>query len=69
MVYNTQNYWVSGICLLFGILKYERTQPFGSWICFRPQGRWETPKMLVPLERVNLNYWTFGHMDNCHINT
>jgi hypothetical protein len=33
--------------------KYERTQRFGNCICLRPKmKRWETPTLLVPLERV-----------------
>jgi hypothetical protein len=38
MVYNTQNYWVFGLCSSSGILE-NRKQRFGNWICFRPQVR------------------------------
>jgi hypothetical protein len=38
MVYNTQNYWVFGLCSSSGILK-PRTQRFENWIYFRPQVR------------------------------
>jgi hypothetical protein len=31
---------------------------FGNWICFHPQVRWETPTLLGPLERADLNHWT-----------
>jgi hypothetical protein len=36
MVYNTQNYWVVGLCPPSGILE-ARKQRFGNWICFRSQ--------------------------------
>jgi hypothetical protein len=36
MVYNTQNYWVSGLCLLSRILN-ARKQHSGNWICCHPQ--------------------------------
>jgi hypothetical protein len=50
MVYNTQDYWVFGLCSSSGILKHRRTQHFGNFICFRP--------LLGPLERANLSHWT-----------
>jgi hypothetical protein len=31
MVYNTQNYWLFGLCPLSGILKTKK-QHFGNWI-------------------------------------
>jgi hypothetical protein len=37
MVYDIQDYLVSGLCPSSGILKNRRTQRFGNWICFRPQ--------------------------------
>jgi hypothetical protein len=37
--------------------EHLRTQRFGNRICFRPQVRgWETPTLLGPLERANLNH-------------
>jgi hypothetical protein len=37
---------------------HERTQRFGNWICFHPQMKGgETPTLLGPLERPNLNHW------------
>jgi hypothetical protein len=36
MVYNTQNYWSSGLCPKTDINK-TRTRRFGNWICFRHQ--------------------------------
>jgi hypothetical protein len=38
--------------------KYNKTQRFGNWICFRPQVRGlKTTTLLGPLERANLNQW------------
>jgi hypothetical protein len=54
MLYNTHNYWVLGLCPLSAILK-TRKQTFGNWICFLPQVMGETPTVLDPLERANLN--------------
>jgi hypothetical protein len=51
-VYNTQNYWVSGLCPSSRILN-TRKQSFGNWICFRPQ----TSALLGPLETASLNHW------------
>jgi hypothetical protein len=48
MVYNTQNYWVLGLCPSSVILETIK-QRFGKWICFRPQVRGETPTLLRPL--------------------
>jgi hypothetical protein len=44
------------------IVLYSRKQKirrFGNWICFCPQVRGKTPTQLGPLERANLNHWTF----------
>jgi hypothetical protein len=57
MVYNTQNHWVCGLCPLPGILDDQKTEPFGSWICFRLQVKGGRHLLLGPLERVNLNHW------------
>jgi hypothetical protein len=37
MVYNTQRYWVFGLCPSSGFFlnNSEKTQRFGNWICFR----------------------------------
>jgi hypothetical protein len=40
--YETQNYWVFGLCPTFDILNNYRTQHFGNRICFRPQVREDT---------------------------
>jgi hypothetical protein len=40
MVYNTQNYWISGLYSSSGVLNNKITQLFGNFICFRPQVRW-----------------------------
>ena len=33
------------------------TRRFGNWSCFRPQVKGETPTLLRPLDRANLNHW------------
>jgi hypothetical protein len=58
MVYDTQNYWVLDVSIVRHSKKHERSQRFGNWICFHPQVRGETPTLLGPLERANLNHWT-----------
>jgi hypothetical protein len=44
MVYNTQRYWVFGLCpsSVFLLNNNEKTQRFGNWICFSPQVREDT---------------------------
>jgi hypothetical protein len=37
--------------------KYKEAQRFRNWIYFRPQVRGETPTLLGPLEKANLNHW------------
>jgi hypothetical protein len=37
--------------------KNWKTQLFGNWICFHVQVSRETPPLLGPLERANLNHW------------
>jgi hypothetical protein len=54
MVYNTQNYWASGVCPPPGILKIRKH----NVICLRFHVMRERPTMFGPLERVKLNYWT-----------
>jgi hypothetical protein len=54
MVYNTQNYWVFGLCPSSGILK-TREYNISETGCFLPQVKGETPTLLCPLERANLN--------------
>jgi hypothetical protein len=55
MVYNTQSYWVFGLCASSDILKSRKHGNFGNWICFRPQVRREKTTPLGLLERTNLN--------------
>jgi hypothetical protein len=42
--------------------KYQKTQSFGNWVCFRSKVKmgWggETSVLLSLLERANLNHWT-----------
>jgi hypothetical protein len=59
MVSNAQDYWVSGLCLSSGLLntlveniKFRKLDLFPS----SGEGR-ETPTLLDPLERANLNHW------------
>jgi hypothetical protein len=43
MVYNTQRYWVFGLCPSSGyFLNNNEKTRFGNWICFRPQVREDT---------------------------
>jgi hypothetical protein len=44
MVYNTQRYWVFGLCPSSGFFlnNNEKIQRVGNWICFRPQVREDT---------------------------
>jgi hypothetical protein len=47
------------LCPLSSILKNIKQQRFGNWISFHPQVKgWETPTLLGPLKRANLNPWT-----------
>jgi hypothetical protein len=57
MEYNTQNYWVSGLCPSRGILNnfnavFRKLDPFSS----SGEGR-EAPTLMGPLDRANLNHW------------
>jgi hypothetical protein len=58
-MYNTQNRWVSGLYLSYGILSNYITQNFGNKVCARPQARGlKTPTLLRSLERANFTHWT-----------
>jgi hypothetical protein len=58
MVYNTHNYWVSGLCSLSRILGTIKTTFWKLDLCpSSGEGR-KTPAVLSPLERSNLNHWT-----------
>jgi hypothetical protein len=57
MVYNTQNYWVLGLCPSSGILQ-TRKHNVSETGCVSVLRWGETPIQLGPLERVNLNHWT-----------
>jgi hypothetical protein len=51
MVYNTQDYWVFGLCQSSGI---QMNTEFRNLDLFPPSGEgWETPTLLGPLERAN----------------
>lgn len=55
MVYNNWDCSVFGLCPSSHMLKNTK-QHFGKWISFHSQVRgWETPTVLSPLERANLN--------------
>jgi hypothetical protein len=56
MVYNTRDSWVFGLCPSSGILK---NTTFRKLDLFPSAGKgWETPALLGPLERANLNHWS-----------
>jgi hypothetical protein len=58
MMYNTQNYWVFGLCPSYGILDTRRYDVSETGY-IRPQlGGRETPTLLGPLEGANLNHWS-----------
>jgi hypothetical protein len=52
---NSQGFWQSCMTHITGFLGF--VQRFGNWICLPPYVRWETPALLGPLERTNLNHW------------
>jgi hypothetical protein len=58
MVYNTQNYWVFGLCPLPGILKKLENTTLWKLDLFLSSGEGETPTLLSPFERANHNHWT-----------
>jgi hypothetical protein len=56
MVYNTQNYYVSGLCPMSGILNtIKHNVSECESVSILKWGR-ETPTQLGPLERANLNH-------------
>jgi hypothetical protein len=55
MVHNTRDYCVLGLCQSSGIVK---NTTFRKLDLFRSSG-WETPILLGPLDRTNLNYGPF----------
>jgi hypothetical protein len=59
MVYNTQNYWVSGLCPSSRIINVRKHNipETGSVSVLQGEGR-ETPIMLGPIERANVIHWT-----------
>jgi hypothetical protein len=66
MAYNTQDYWVLGLCPLSGILKKHKiTQCFENWICFHPQVRggrhllWARPKKILTCKLFLYVKWVF----------
>jgi hypothetical protein len=58
MAYNTQNYWVFGLCPSSSILKKNQTEnTFWKLDLFPSSGEGrETPTLLRPLEKANLNH-------------
>jgi hypothetical protein len=56
MVYNAQNYLVSGLCPSSGILE-TRKHNVSELDLFPSSGEGETPTLLGPIERPNLNHW------------
>jgi hypothetical protein len=57
MVHDTRNYWVFGLCPSSGILKKLDNTAFWKLDLFPSSGEGETPTLLEPLERPNLNRW------------
>jgi hypothetical protein len=58
MVYNTQNYWVSGLCPSSSILKKTQEHIVLENECFRPKAKgWETSILVGRLETANLSHW------------
>jgi hypothetical protein len=55
MAYNTQNYWVSGLCQSSRTLN-TRKQCFENWIYFSSCEEREKPTLLGPLERADLQF-------------
>jgi hypothetical protein len=55
MLYDTQNYWVFGLRLSSGILNIRENKVLETG-CVRSQVRAETPTLLGPLERANLDH-------------
>jgi hypothetical protein len=58
MVYNTQDYWSFGRCLSSGILETRRHNVSETPSVSVLRRGEETPTLLGPLERANLNHWT-----------
>jgi hypothetical protein len=58
MVYNTQNYWIFGLCPSSGILETRKHNVSETGSVSVLRWREETPILLGPLERANLNHWT-----------
>jgi hypothetical protein len=57
MVYKTLNYCICGLCPQFGIINnYKTTFRKLDLFSYAGEGR-ETPTLLGPLERANLNHW------------
>jgi hypothetical protein len=55
MVYNIQSYWAFGFCPSSGMLKtIERN--FSETGLFPPSGKSETPTLLSPLEKDNIDH-------------
>jgi hypothetical protein len=56
MVYNTQNYWVLGLCPSSGIMKTREhdVSETGSVSVLSGGG---TPTLFGPIERANLTHW------------
>jgi hypothetical protein len=60
MVLNDWSHCVSGVCPSSGILNYLENTTFRKLDLFPSSGEGrETPAVLCPLERSNLNHWTW----------
>jgi hypothetical protein len=59
MVYTTQKYGGSELCPSSGILKSRKHNILETGSVSVPRWR-NTPTLLDPLERANLNYWCYS---------
>jgi hypothetical protein len=56
-MYNTRCYWIFGLCPSYGILKDTKEHDVSGNGSVSSSGEeWETPPVLAPLERANLNH-------------
>jgi hypothetical protein len=64
-----QNHWVSELCPSSGILN-TRKHNFRKLDVFPFSGEeWETPTLLGPVEKANLNKWTVRSQSQSHVTT
>jgi hypothetical protein len=70
MVYNTQSHWFPGLYPSSGISKLLENTTFRKLVLFPYLSEWrQTPTLLGPLERANLNRWTGEVFPSPHLKT